>query len=200
MSKTAGSAKVYTRTGDHGKTSLLSGQRVAKCDPRMEAAGTVDELNSTLGVLLVEIRRDLASRKDLDDQQVALCAVVHATQHELFNIGSRLACDSPEILQTLPRVTAEQIAHLEGLMDLYSEQLAPLRNFILPGGCACAASAHMARTTCRRAERICVALGDAVERETIRYLNRLSDFLFVLARHLNRLMGETEPIWKPHAP
>ncbi len=190
--------KVYTRVGDAGQTSLVSGTRVSKADPRLEAYGTVDELNSAIGVLMAEIRRELktpALIPAIDD----LLGTLTSIQMELFNLGSRLACEKEEMLASLPGVTAERSRELELLMDRYSERLAPLKNFILPGGAACAAQAHMARVICRRAERACVHLATTapIEPTLLQYLNRLNDYFFVLARHLNRIMGVEEPIWDP---
>jgi cob(I)alamin adenosyltransferase len=190
--------KIYTRTGDKGKTSLIGGTRVAKSHLRLEAYGTVDELNSHLGVILVQARLDLAagpasSSSALTDIQASLMRI----QNELFNIGSQLACEEPELRAKLPNIDEERITELERLMDQYTAGLKPLRNFILPGGSRAAAETHVARTVCRRAERICVALAEETEIDPllIRYVNRLSDYLFVLARHFNALTGIDEPIW-----
>lgn len=190
--------KIYTRVGDAGQTSLVSGTRVSKADPRLEAYGTIDELNSTIGVLIAEIHRDLkmpALASAVDD----LVGTLSMIQRELFNVGSRLACEKEDVLVKLPRVSAERVRDLEVLMDRYSERLTPLKNFILPGGSVSASQAHMARTICRRAERACVVLAQHsnVEPILLQYLNRLNDYFFVLARHLNRISAITEPIWKP---
>lgn len=190
--------RIYTRGGDAGQTSLVSGTRVSKADPRLEAYGTVDELNCVVGVLIHEIGRELTT-KCAPAQVEALRATLTAIQHELFNVGSRLACEKEEILRQLPEVAEARILDLEKWMDTYSEELSKLEHFILPGGSASAAQAHMARTVARRAERACVHLASVslVEPVLIRYLNRLNDYFFVLARYLNHLLGIEEPIWAP---
>lgn len=188
--------KVYTRGGDLGETSLVSGTRVSKADPRLDAYGTVDELNCVIGVLIHQIGRELhapSQQAAIDDLQATLTSI----QRELFNLGSRLACEKEDILQRLPAVGPGRVRELESLMDRYSERLSRLQHFILPGGSASAAQAHIARTVARRAERACVALAQTatVEPILIQYLNRLNDYFFVLARHLNRILGVDEPIW-----
>ena len=199
--------KVYTRTGDKGKTSLADGARVPKSNIRLEAYGTVDELSCTIGVIVAEIRRELEAG-DVSAAAASagpeLFGTLSIIQHELFDVGSRLACHDSVMLEKMPKVGEERVRALETCMDSYSAELSALRNFVLPGGSASAAQAHIARAVCRRAERACVRLSEdeteAVEEVVIRYLNRLSDYLFVLARHLNRLHGIEEPIWKPNAP
>ena len=187
--KAASANKIYTRTGDKGQTSLIGGTRVSKSDPRLEAYGTVDELNSVLGVLRAELSS--SSDSNLADADSFLAQI----QNELFNVGSQLACEDKAMRTQLPSVHEESIQRLEEKMDEYSQTLAPLKNFILPGGTKAAAYAHVARTVCRRAERNCVLLSDTVD-VLNRYLNRLSDYLFVLARHLNSVAKVSEPIWK----
>ncbi len=191
--------KVYTRVGDAGQTSLVSGTRVSKADPRLEAYGTVDELNSAIGVLMAEIRRELKTPA-LAPAHDDLIGTLTGIQLELFNVGSRLACEKEDLLAKLPEVSAARVKELEFLMDRYSERLAPLKNFILPGGGPSAAHAHMARVICRRAERSCVHLSTTspVEPVLLQYLNRLNDYFFVLARHLNRIVGVDEPLWRPN--
>ncbi len=172
--------RIYTRTGDRGETGLADGSRHPKDALRLEAIGTVDELNSVLGVLLAEGLPDPEAR--------ALSRI----QHRLFDLGAELA--QPESTVLLP----EAVAELEALIDEWNAELAPLREFILPGGHRSAALAHLARTVCRRAERRLVALG----RETVQnphslaFLNRLSDLLFVLARRLNRYHGREDVHWQ----
>lgn len=180
--------KIYTRTGDKGHTSLLGGVRVAKDDPRIEAYGTVDELNSHLGML-----RDLASPHHGD--------LIIRIQNTLFAIGSRLASASEAEAAKfkIPVVAEADIAALEAAMDAMDGELEPMRNFILPGGHAAVSQAHICRTVCRRAERRVVQLsGEADLSEVIvRYLNRLSDLLFMMARHLGHLHGVADVPWKP---
>jgi cob(I)alamin adenosyltransferase len=191
-----GSSKIYTRTGDKGKTSLVGGCRVSKSDPRLTAYGTIDELNSFIGMLSAEIARELKSQSDVTVLQKELQDI----QVGLFDVGSRLACEDPKLLETLPNVPAGAIEHFEMQMDSFSENLTPLKNFILPGGTVAASIAHVARAVCRRAERDCVALsetGQLVEPDVIRYVNRLSDYLFVLARYLCSRAGALETLWAP---
>lgn len=178
--------KVYTRTGDKGQTSLIGGTRVSKGEVRLHAYGTVDELNSVLGLLIVEIKDS-----GLASEVVPLLLEI---QSELFDLGSQLACEDEKIRTKLPSVDEARIKEFEEAMDQYSLQLKPLKNFILPGGTRAAALAHIARTVCRRAERISVRLKDA-DNLSIRYLNRLSDYFFVLARYLNAKAQVEEPIW-----
>lgn len=172
-------SRIYTRTGDDGTTGLGDGTRVGKDDPRVEAMGTVDELNSAVGrVLAHEVP---ASVRDC----------LERVQHDLFDLGAELC---------LPGVTKVEEAHIERLereLDAFNADLAPLKEFILPGGAMAAADAHVARTVCRRAERTLVALGKAEEGGDggRRYLNRLSDLLFVVARVLNRSVGRPDVMW-----
>lgn len=180
--------KIYTRTGDKGDTGLLGGTRVPKDHLRIEAYGTVDELNSHLGLL-----RDLSAPHHE--------GLIVAIQHTLFAIGSRLASSSEEEADRfqVPPVGDDEIEHLEQTMDRLDADLEPMRNFILPGGHPAVSQAHVCRTVCRRAERRVVQLAthEAVPATLIRYLNRLSDLLFVLARHLGKLHNVQETPWKP---
>ncbi len=175
--------KIYTRTGDHGQTSLFGGARVAKNDARIEAYGTIDELNSTIGV----------ARSSLIPGETD--AILHQVQVDLFEVGAHLA--SPGTSR-FTGVDPERIAELEVAIDVMERELDPLRNFILPAGSAPAAFLHVARTVCRRAERLVVALHDDSEAtlSTIAYLNRLSDYLFVAARFANRRAGVDDVPWK----
>ena len=175
--------KIYTRTGDRGETSLFGGARVAKNDPRIEAYGTVDELNSTLGV----------ARASWPESPID--AALHGAQMDLFEIGAHLA--SPGTSR-FTGVGAERIEQLERGIDSMEAELAPLKSFILPGGTLAAAQLHVARTICRRAERLVVALHDesAETQSTIAYLNRLSDYLFVAARFANRQHGVDDVPWQ----
>jgi len=182
--------KVYTRTGDDGTTALGSGQRVSKDSLRIEAYGTVDELNSQIGVVLAAGAHE------------SVAAALRTIQNELFHLGSDL-CILEEDKKRLPapKIEERHILALEKLMDRLSEELSPLENFILPGGTAGSAHLHVARTVCRRAERLVVALGreEAVGAFTVRYLNRLSDALFVMARHENHRRGIPDVLWNSRA-
>jgi len=178
--------KVYTRTGDDGTTGLGTGGRVGKDSPRIEAYGTVDELNSQVG---------LALSCGVND---AIAPALRAIQNDLFHLGSDLCIPEEEKeRQPVPRIEERHVAALESLMDRLSEELAPLANFVLPGGAPAAAQLHVARTVCRRAERLVVALSrsEAVGPHTVEYLNRLSDALFVMARHENKRRGIPDVLW-----
>lgn len=199
-----GSSKVYTRTGDKGKTSLIGGARVSKADRRLETYGTVDELNSVLGVVIATLKADLSAdfaSEEAKSELPRLVQFLHRTQSDLFDIGSHLAAEDEALRAKLPLVHEDHIAELEAEMDGFSARLPALKNFILPGGSSAASQAHIARTVCRRTERLCVALSEEsfVESVVIRYINRLSDYLFVLARHLNRLSGAEEILWSPRS-
>jgi cob(I)alamin adenosyltransferase len=180
--------KIYTRTGDQGQTSLLGGSRVPKDHLRIEAYGTVDELNSHLGLL-----RDWSTERHK--------AMLQEVQTTLFSIGSRLASGSDAEADSfkVPQVTDAEITALETAMDELDKDLPVMRNFILPGGHPSVSQAHICRTVCRRAERRCVQLGvqEEVPAILIRYLNRLSDLLFVMARSLGHELGVAEHPWKP---
>ena len=174
-------SKVYTRTGDNGETSLVSGDRVSKASLRVEAFGEVDELNSLLGVI----------RAGLADTEIDTTLAI--IQNDLFTVGADLA--SPARIE-VPRIGDEFIETLEAQADKYLMELEPLKEFILPGGCESAAMLQLARTVARRAERRVVALAEAEEinQLTIVYLNRLSDLLFILARVTNKRSGIPEPL------
>lgn len=185
--------RIYTRTGDSGLTSLVGGQRVPKPDMRIETYGTVDELNATIGLAIVSAREQAA----LD----WLARILLRVQHELFNLGSILATLPEDVGEKQPRVTDREIAQLEAEIDQANTTLAPLRSFVLPGGCRVNADLHLARTVCRRAERLVCALAgtESVPEEAIRYLNRLSDALFVWSRAASRDLGAEEVLWQPNA-
>lgn len=173
-------SKIYTRTGDDGTTGLGDGTRVAKDSARVAAYGTVDELNSALGVVLAcEIADDIRT-------------VLTRVQHELFNLGGELCVPGMALVQ------AAEISRLETELDGFNENLPALKEFILPGGGLAAAHCHLARTICRRAERdvISLAHGESVRTEATQYLNRLSDLLFVLARVLARASEHGEVLWQ----
>ena len=182
--------KVYTRTGDDGTTGLGTGRRVAKDSLRIEAYGTVDELNSQIG---------LAAASSV---AVDLRAALGTIQNELFHLGSDLCILEEEKERVpAPRIEERHVVALESLMDRLSETLPPLENFVLPGGCLGAAHLHVARTVCRRAERLVIALSgrEKIGPFTIRYLNRLSDALFVLARAENNRRGVADVLWNSRA-
>jgi len=186
-------SRIYTRTGDSGETGLFGGGRVRKDSPRVEAYGTVDELNAVLGVA----RQSLAS----ESMWAEIDQFVVRVQHQLFNLGAELATPQPAAHGTNLVADAE-IAWLEQAIDNWEKQLAPLRTFILPGGSLAAAHLHWARTVCRRAERLVVQLadgelaaGESIRGEVIRYLNRLSDALFVAARAANATAGVADVNW-----
>ena len=182
--------KIYTRTGDAGETGLFGGGRVPKDDPRVEAYGTVDELNSTLGSALLHLE-DAASRRRLS-----------RVQHDLFALGARLASPPPAEGRSrpdLPPLPQERVGEMEGWMDEAEEELEPLRSFVLPGGAPGAAALHLCRTVCRRAERRVAALDPTSDPETahvLRYLNRLSDLFFILARVENLRSGQADVAWE----
>ena len=177
--------KIYTRTGDDGSTGLLGPGRVAKNAPRVEAYGSVDELNANLGAV-----RALDAQHWLD-------AELGGIQARLFNLGGELASLSPELIETLPRITDDDVAALEQTIDRLESDLPPLTSFILPGGSPLAAELHRARTVCRRAERRVMALHqqEPIEPRLLIYLNRLADLLFVMARWCNRRAGVAETTW-----
>lgn len=181
--------RIYTKTGDTGKTSLIGGTRVSKSHLRIESYGTVDELNSHIGLL----RDQLADAFSI--------GMLKEIQDRLFTIGSCLACDpDKEVKMKVPDLHDSDIDLLEREMDRMEELLPVMKNFILPGGLPASSQAHICRCVCRRAERTCVSMTDhemAVEPLVIKYLNRLSDYLFVLARYTTHLAGAEEITWKP---
>jgi cob(I)alamin adenosyltransferase len=178
--------RIYTRAGDAGETSLGDGSRVAKTDPRIEAYGTVDELNSALGLVLAA------------NPPAEFRPWLEQVQNELFDLGADLSVPLDDERERL-RVAPEQVDRLEKLCDLVNERLEPLRSFVLPGGGEVAARLHVARALCRRAERRVLTLAESarVNPIALAYLNRLSDFLFILARAANAEAARSEPLWKP---
>ena len=178
--------KIYTRTGDTGETALFDGTRVSKDHPRVAAYGHVDELNAVLGQ---------ARAAGVDP---SLDAWLDRLQLDLFAVGAQLADPADRIAERVSKAGLgdDDVARLEGWIDTAESELAPLRRFIVPGGCAAGATLHLARTVCRRAERQIVSLGqDAVDRPVVAYVNRLSDLLFVLARLANARAGVAEREW-----
>jgi cob(I)alamin adenosyltransferase len=188
--------RVYTRQGDGGETALAGGQRVPKDGLRIEAYGTVDELNAFLGTA-----RATVSEAAQQAPPIALLAgILLRVQHELFNLGSILATLPDDVHPKQARVTDADVAQLEKEMDLMNEVLPPLRSFVLPGGSRLNAELHICRTVCRRAERACVTLrrAEIIPPETVRYLNRLSDALFVWSRWASHVTGTPETLWEPN--
>ena len=173
-------SKIYTRTGDDGTTGMGDGSRVEKDDPRIEAIGAVDELNSTTGFLLTH---------ELPD---AVRTSLTTIQHRLFDIGGEFSIPGTTI------ITTEQVEQLEQILDELNADLPALKEFILPGGCAAASACHVARAVCRRAERCSYSLGKlaSINPASLKYLNRLSDLLFVMARHLNQQAGKPDVFWQ----
>jgi len=182
--------RVYTRTGDDGTTALGSGDRVSKDDPRIEAYGTVDELNSAIGAALAA------------GLEPELARLLGHVQNELFHLGSDLCVpEERKRERPVPRIEERHVLALEEAIDRLTERLEPLANFLLPGGSPGAAQLHLARTACRRAERrlVSLAAGAEVNPAAHHYLNRLSDALFVMARFENHAKGVPEPLWDSRA-
>lgn len=181
--------KIYTKTGDAGKTSLIGGTKVLKSDPRIEAYGTVDELNSHIGVVS-DFCNDAHAKNILKE-----------IQDRLFTIGSELACDPQKNTKMkLPDLHESDIELLEKEMDKMDTELPVMKNFILPGGMPAVSFMHVARCVCRRAERCCVGLQQndgSIDPLIIKYLNRLSDYLFMLSRYTGMISNAPEIIWKP---
>lgn len=188
--------RIYTRGGDKGETALAGGQRIPKDAPRIEAYGTVDELNAFVGLACVTCGEESARALRLGKLLDILCRV----QHELFNLGSQLATLPKDLHPKQARITPAEIGQLEREIDAMNAELPALRSFVLPGGSRLNAELHAARTVCRRAERLTVALArsEEVAPEAIRYLNRLSDALFVWSRWVNHVMGVPEVLWEPN--
>lgn len=189
--------RVYTRTGDAGTTRLAGGQEVTKPSPRVEAYGTVDELNATLGLVAEEVRRSHAG----DEVGELLLRRLRRVQNELFDIGGELATLPEDRHPQQALVTPEDVARLEGEIDEINADLPTLRSFILPGGGMVSAYMHLARTVCRRAERRLVELHEAEPQraEVLQYINRLSDWLFVMGRRSALSLGDEEVLWRPGA-
>lgn len=186
--------KVYTRTGDAGQTRLAGGQQVWKDSLRVEAYGTVDELNASVGFVRAmneESEKGSSSAKQLEED-------LRWVQNKLFDVGSILATSPGQTFKNMPMVTAQHVTKLERMIDRCQKDLAPLKEFILPGGGKVSAALHQARTICRRAERICIRLTreDTVDPQINKFLNRLSDALFVLARWVAKTQGEPEFLWE----
>jgi cob(I)alamin adenosyltransferase len=181
--------RIYTRTGDGGETSLFGGGRVPKDDPRVRAYGTIDELNAVIGVT-----RAAGSPQEID-------GILERLQHQLFDLGAELATPdrASQAAGHVARVTPERVLELEQDIDRFEVRLPPLRQFVLPGGTPAAAALHHARTVARRAEREIVRLAgrEPINPELLKYVNRLSDLLFVLARAANQAAGRPDVGWTP---
>ena len=188
--------RIYTRTGDAGETALVSGERIPKDDLRIECYGTVDELNALVG-LACQSASDLASSVPAVRE---LCESLVRVQQELFNLGSVLATMPDKIMPRQPRITEEEISMLEAEIDRSNASLPALKSFVLPGGSRLNAELHVCRTVCRRAERLAVGLAreGGVDPIGVRYLNRLSDALFVYSRWANHVLGVPEVLWQPN--
>ncbi|MBN6187922.1 cob(I)yrinic acid a,c-diamide adenosyltransferase [Aneurinibacillus sp. BA2021] len=177
--------KIYTKSGDKGETSLVYGMRVSKHDPRVDAYGTCDEANSAIGLALSHLQRS--------DEWNELFSVFHVVQTKLFHIGAELA--TPAGKEVGWKIEEADVERLEKVIDKWDAELPALKNFVLPGGCPAGAGLHFARTVARRAERKAIAVSEQLDVNpvVIRYLNRLSDFLFVAARYVNQKAGTVEP-------
>ena len=186
--------KVYTRTGDKGKTRLVGGVERYKDDPRVEAYGSVDELNSHIGLCRELLRQ--TGREEFDD----LISYLKIIQNELFNLGTQLASIDDARSAELPHLPGDAVEKLETEIDSANEVLSELKSFVLPGGSVLNAQFHITRNVCRRAERRAVSLSqnEKVAPENISYLNRLSDVLFVWSRWVSKIMGDEENLWEPN--
>ena len=189
-------SKIYTKAGDRGQTHLVGGQTVQKDGPRIEAYGTIDELNAVIGLT----RRANLDEKGPDAARQQIDEMLERVQNELFNLGSLLATLPEDLSPKQPRVEERHIERLEQEIDRMNEHLPPLRSFTLPGGGQVSSWLHLARTVCRRAERRLVTLAaaePATDPVAVKYVNRLSDMLYVMGRWNVRERGESEPLWKP---
>lgn len=185
--------RIYTKRGDAGETSLVGGQRVPKDSLRIACAGAVDELNSIIGLATVSAGEDA--------RLAALGMILRRVQHELFNLGSLIATLPVDIHPRQPRIQESDVVQLEREIDEMNAALPPLRSFVLPGGCRINAELHLARTVCRRAEREAVSLTRTEPAgEAVRYLNRLSDALFVWSRWASARLEAAEILWQPNEP
>jgi cob(I)alamin adenosyltransferase len=186
--------RIYTKAGDGGQTRLVGGQKVSKDSLRIECYGTVDELMAAIG-----LARTALADPEAPPGAAELEAVLRRVQNELFNVGSDLATLPEDRHPRQPVIEVRHVEALEQAIDHWNEQLPELRSFVLPGGGWVAAYLHLARTVCRRAERLCVRLAasEPVSGPVVPYLNRLSDALFVMSRHAAKLYGQPEPLWEP---
>lgn len=188
--------RVYTRKGDAGKTSLVGGQKVHKNEVRIESYGTIDELNAFIGAArqtILDQHHDITSLMALERELLRV-------QHELFNLGSVLATLPEDVVEQMPQITGIDVQALEESIDRHNADLPSLRSFVLPGGTRLNADLHIARTVCRRAERLIVALSevDNVPAPSLAYVNRLSDALFVWSRFASHALDKSEVLWEPN--
>ncbi|MEM7647075.1 MAG: cob(I)yrinic acid a,c-diamide adenosyltransferase [Pseudomonadota bacterium] len=183
--------KIYTKRGDTGETSLVDGRSISKSDIRLKTYGTLDELNSHLGLLISLLKSEAKLEPEL--------AHLNDLQIWLFQLGSQLACADQEMAKKLPTINKQQILSMEQKMDTWDEELPPLKNFILPGGHLASSQAHVCRTIARRAERACVSLHQQQPLEVLAlpFLNRMSDYFYSLARLINARLGIASVEWKP---
>lgn len=186
-------SKVYTKTGDDGKTSLVGGQKVLKTNIRINAFGEIDELNSIIGLSIEEL-------KLIDHNFDYLINTLYRIQNDLFNLGTILATKPEDMTESMPRITARDIKVLENEIDKSNKDLPVLHSFVLPGGSKINAYLHLARTVCRRCERVCCDLyeKEKIDKIVISYLNRLSDAFFVWSRWVITVLDHDENIWKPN--
>lgn len=187
-------SKIYTKTGDNGDTGLVSGTRISKSDPRIELYGELDDFNSRLGYAVSLIQNEMTLKTTVD--------FLHHVQSAIFDLGSNLACEAEKrILYKLPQITNEFMVDLEQEIDRLENELTPLKNFILPGGTPAASAFHMARTSARNVERKLVGFtestGESIPSFGLVFLNRTSDYLFVLSRYVNNIQGGSERQWIP---
>lgn len=184
--------RVYTRAGDQGETSLIGGQRVSKASARVECYGVVDELNAAIGLVRTALTGSAAA--------ATLQPILARVQNELFNLGAELATPDADRRARAPHIEPRHVTTLEEEIDQLNDDLPELRSFVLPGGGWTSSYLHLARTICRRAERLVVAMagaGEDVGEHAVTYLNRLSDALFVFGRWAALVEGESEPLWEP---
>ena len=186
-------SKVYTKTGDDGKTSLVGGQKVLKTNIRINAFGEIDELNSIIGISIEEL-------KLIDHNFDSLINTLYRIQNDLFNLGTILATKPQDMTESMPRITAYDIKVLENEIDKSNKDLPVLHSFVLPGGSKINAYLHLARTVCRRCERVCCDLyeKEKIDKIVISYLNRLSDAFFVWSRWVITVLDHDENVWKPN--
>tara|TARA_B100000614_G_C14477701_1_gene465328 strand:- start:444 stop:1061 length:618 start_codon:yes stop_codon:yes gene_type:complete len=185
--------KVYTKTGDRGKTSLVGGQKVSKSDLRIHAYGEVDELNSIVGIVIEEL-------KLINHDFKHLMNVLTRVQNDLFNLGTILATKPDDLLPSMPQISSDDIKVLENEIDKLNDSLPALNSFVLPGGSRINAYLHLARTVCRRCERISCGLNEIEKLDmlVISYLNRLSDAFFVWSRWVSLVLNDEENVWRPN--
>ena len=186
-------SKVYTKTGDDGKTSLVGGQKVLKTNIRINAFGEIDELNSIIGLSIEEL-------KLIEYNFDSLINTLYRIQNDLFNLGTILATKAQDMTESMPRITAYDIKVLENEIDKSNKDLPVLHSFVLPGGSKINAYLHLARTVCRRCERVCCDLyeKEKIDKIVISYLNRLSDAFFVWSRWVITVLDHDENVWKPN--